>query len=271
MNKLTLIFVVLFFFVKDTVVAPLPKKLIYADLPYIKCQVCEKTVSELYDQLETERAKHSKRKIDELKILDAIDGLCNPKKPNGKWLEKQDVKQITDEKGDSYLVVQEQEGISKCNEECVTVARSCEILLEEDTDRDEFYAIFHKNKLTKEEMVNKICKDISGRCNTKDKKLSEEYKRGDVEFVPLTQNELEAEAQAKKIKGFEEGATNGMLLTGRNPDGSLVFKRDTEEYPPAEPDEDEEEEKKKKEEEDKKKQEEEDKQRQLEDSMKSEF
>ena len=65
---------------------------------------------ELYDQLETARSKHSKRKIDELTILDAIDGLCNPKKDNGKWLEKQDVKQVTDDKGDSYLIVQEQEG-----------------------------------------------------------------------------------------------------------------------------------------------------------------
>ena len=124
MKKNSLIFVALFFFIKDAVVAPKPKKLIYADLPYIKCQVCEKTVSgyfsfilsllyiitELYDQLETERSKHSKRILDELKILDAIDGLCNPKKPNGKWLEKQDVKQITDEQGDSYLIVQEQEG-----------------------------------------------------------------------------------------------------------------------------------------------------------------
>lgn len=64
----------------------------------------------LYDQLEAERLKNSKRKIDELKILDIIDGLCNPKKDYGKWLEKQDVKQTTDEKGDSYLVVQEQEG-----------------------------------------------------------------------------------------------------------------------------------------------------------------
>ena len=44
-------------------------------------------------------------------------------------------------------------GISKCNEECVTVARSCEILLEEDTERDDFYAVFFKNQLTKEETV----------------------------------------------------------------------------------------------------------------------
>ena len=70
---------------------------------------------------------------------------------------------------------------------------------------------------------------MTPRCKTKDKKLSEEYKRGDVEFVPLTENgittiiiimiiiiiitELEAEAQAKKIKGFNEGATNGMVIT----------------------------------------------------------
>ena len=42
---------------------------------------------------------------------------------------------------------------------------------------------------------------MTPRCKSKDKKLSDEYKRGDVEFVPLTQNELEAEEQAKKIKG----------------------------------------------------------------------
>ena len=92
--------------------------------------------------------------------------------------------------------------------------------------------------------MSRRCK--KGVVTYKDKKVSEEYKRGDVEFVPLTENELEAEEQANKIKGFKEGATNGMLLTGRNPDGSLVFKRDTEEFPPVEPDEDEEEEKKKK-------------------------
>ena len=43
MNRVFLT-VLLCFLLNNRAYAPKPKKLIYADLPYIGCQVCEKTV-----------------------------------------------------------------------------------------------------------------------------------------------------------------------------------------------------------------------------------
>lgn len=39
---------------------------------------------------------------------------------------------------------------------------------------------------------------MTPRCKTSDKKLSEEYKRGDVEFVPLTVNGIIIKQQQQK-------------------------------------------------------------------------
>jgi hypothetical protein len=132
------------------VVAKINPKDVEKDIPYISCQVCKKAVDNLYTSVQTARNEAPYKKLDEGKIQEIIEVICDPDNKGGEWLRKFDIVQQKKKDG-TFLVLEEPGGVSKCETECSTIVKSCKSLLNE-IDLDDLSAALWKNKLDAKEL-----------------------------------------------------------------------------------------------------------------------
>lgn len=202
---------------------PEEAKLIKGDLKYIKCEVCEKVVAELYYQVGAARDAAPNKKLDEITVIEIMESVCNPKNESAAWLKKIDIVNSLS-KGKKYIVLEEQEGQAKCKNECTTIAKSCSNLLDDDIDADELAALLYLNRTDLKKMQvqflrdvpwffyrmwsvavmkivsafewliqSAVCLDWSSRCSPRRTPLANSYNREDEIFEPLSEKDLEME------------------------------------------------------------------------------
>lgn len=107
--------------------------------------------------MEDKRRAAKPKKLEEIKIMDITEKICDTKKVPGSWILKQDVV----EKG-SALKLEEQGEEGECGSECKTIERTCmEIMDYRDTDIAEALV---DEEMTKKQLLGLICKDLSGAC-----------------------------------------------------------------------------------------------------------
>ncbi|XP_078438000.1 nucleophosmin [Wolffia australiana] len=164
------------------------------DVPFIKCQVCEKIAHQLYRQVKQKEDQISPRKISELQIIDIAENICNLKKEEADWLLRIDIV----EKGDALeLVEQEVEG--HCNSECKTLERACqEVMGYSDTDIAEF---IYTSKPSQDSLVKFLCYKTSSSCSKKPPPLPKDRAPGEP-FVPKPSKELEMEKILRSMEGM---------------------------------------------------------------------
>ncbi|KAE8712549.1 Mitochondrial substrate carrier family protein P [Hibiscus syriacus] len=154
------------------------------DIPYIKCQVCEKLASQLYQQVQSKQAQISPKKISEYQIIEIAENVCNLKKEEADWILKIDIV----EQGDKLeLVEQDAEGI--CNTECYGYS---------DTDVAEY---IYTSKPDIESLANYLCKDLTKACKTKPPPLPKDRIPGEP-FVPKPTKEAEMEKMLRSMEGI---------------------------------------------------------------------
>lgn len=164
------------------------------DIPYIKCQVCEKLASELYNQVQKKQAEISPKKISELQIIEIAEGICNLKKSEADWILKMDIL----ERGDKLELV-EQDSEGQCNSKCKTIERACQEVIEyADTDVAEY---LYRKKPQIESLVNLLCKDLTKACSTKPPPVPKDRIPGEL-FVPKSAKEAEMEKIMKSMEGM---------------------------------------------------------------------
>ncbi|KAL2507373.1 uncharacterized protein Fot_31020 [Forsythia ovata] len=151
------------------------------DIPFIKCQVCEKLASQVYHQVQAKQAEISPKKVSEYQIIEIAENVCNLKKQEADWILKIDIV----EQGDRLELV-EQDSEGQCNSECKTIERACqEVLGYSDTDVAEY---LYKNRPDLDSLVNFICKDLTKACRKKPPPvpkviaLTDIYKKSPVKF-----------------------------------------------------------------------------------------
>ncbi|GAB2248042.1 hypothetical protein Droror1_Dr00007924 [Drosera rotundifolia] len=176
------------------------------DIPYIKCQVCEKLAAELLRQVQQKQAESSPKKISEYQIIEIAENVCNLKKEEADWILKIDIV----EKGDKLeLVDQEAEGM--CNSECKTIERACqEVIGYSDTDVAEF---LYKGKLHLDSLVNFLCKDLTKACSTVPPPLPKDRTPGEP-FIPKPTKDAEMDKILRSMEGLP-GAP-GMKMYSRD-------------------------------------------------------
>ncbi|XVF88693.1 hypothetical protein PTKIN_Ptkin19aG0070800 [Pterospermum kingtungense] len=164
------------------------------DIPYIKCQVCEKLASQLYQQVQSKQAQISPKKISEYQIIEIAENVCNLKKEEADWILKIDIV----EQGDKLeLIEQDAEGI--CNSECKTIERTCqEVMGYSDTDVAEY---IYTSKPDIEALANYLCKDLTKSCKTKPPPLPNDRIPGEP-FVPKPTKEAEMEKMLRSMEGM---------------------------------------------------------------------
>ncbi|KAM1072742.1 hypothetical protein FF1_017967 [Malus domestica] len=164
------------------------------DIPFIKCQVCEKLASQLHQQVEKKRAEIAPKKISEYQIIEISENVCNLKKQEADWILQIDIV----EKGDKLeLVDQGSEG--QCNSECKTIERACqEVLGYSDTDVAEY---LYTSKPDLGSLVNYLCKDLTKACSTKPPPVPKNRIPGEA-FVAKSEKEAEMERIMKSMEGM---------------------------------------------------------------------
>ncbi|KAK2993419.1 hypothetical protein RJ640_021638 [Escallonia rubra] len=163
------------------------------DIPYIKCQVCQKLASQLYHQVETKQAEISPKKISEYDIIEIAENVCNLKKQEADWMLKIDIV----EQGDILeLVEQDTEG--QCNSECKTIERACqEVIGYSDTDVAEY---LYKNRQQMDSLVKFLCNDLTKACSAKPPPLPKDRAPGEP-FIAKSSKEAEMDKIMKSMEG----------------------------------------------------------------------
>lgn len=165
------------------------------DIPYIKCQVCQKLASELFSQVQKKKdAQILPKKMTELDVIEIVENICNLKKEEADWILKIDIV----EKGDQLeLIDQDVEG--QCNSECKTIERACqEVVGFSDTDIAE-YVYARKPQL--DSLVNYLCKDLTEACSKKPPPVPKDRIPGEP-FVPKPTKEAEIEKMMRSMEGL---------------------------------------------------------------------
>ncbi|CAK9147251.1 unnamed protein product [Ilex paraguariensis] len=164
------------------------------DIPYIKCQVCEKLAQQLYHQVHKKQDQISPKKISEYEIIELSENVCNLKKQEADWILKID---IVEQGNRLELVEQDSEG--QCNSECKTIERACqEVLGYSDTDVAEY---LYKKKPQINSLVNFLCKDLTEACSSKPPPLPKNRTPGEP-FVPKSSKEAEMDKLLKSMEGM---------------------------------------------------------------------
>ncbi|PWA53747.1 hypothetical protein CTI12_AA442330 [Artemisia annua] len=164
------------------------------DIPFIKCQVCEKLAKELYEQVKDKQLKISPKKITEYDIIEISENVCNLKKQEADWMLKIDIV----EKGDRLELV-EQDSEGQCGSECKTIERACQqVIGYYDTDVAEY---IYKKKPQLSSLVNYLCKDLSEACSTKPPPVPKGRAPGEP-FVAKSAKEAEMEKMLKSMEGM---------------------------------------------------------------------
>ncbi|XP_021750986.1 uncharacterized protein LOC110716647 [Chenopodium quinoa] len=165
------------------------------DIPFIKCQVCQKLASELYSQVQKKKdAQISPKKITEFEVIEIVENVCNLKKEESDWILKIDIV----EKGDQLeLVDQDVEG--HCNSKCKTIERACqEIVGFSDTDIAEY---IYARKPQLDSLVNYLCKDLTKACSKRPPPVPKDRVPGEP-FIPKPEKEAEMERMMRSMQGL---------------------------------------------------------------------
>ncbi|KAJ0251668.1 Saposin B-type domain-containing protein [Hirschfeldia incana] len=164
------------------------------DVPYIKCQVCEKLASRLHQLVKEKQVQISPKKISEYEIIEIAENVCNLKKEEADWMLKIDIV----EKGDKLqLVEQEEEGM--CNSECKTIEAACQkVIGYSDTDVSEY---IYKSKPDLASLVNHLCKDLTDACSKNPPPVPKDRVPGEP-FVAKPSKDAEMDKIMRSMQGM---------------------------------------------------------------------
>ncbi|XP_054790612.1 uncharacterized protein LOC129296039 [Prosopis cineraria] len=164
------------------------------DIPYIRCQVCEKLAKQLYHQVQKKQAEIAPKKILEFQIIEIAENICNLKKAEADWILQIDIVENEDK---LELVEQDSEG--QCNSECKTIEQACqEVIGYSDTDVAEY---LYKSKPDVDLLLKYFCKDLTKACSTKPPPVPKDRAPGEP-FVPKSAKEAEMDRLLKSMEGM---------------------------------------------------------------------
>lgn len=196
------------------------------DAPYIGCEVCRKVGEAAHQQVNLAREKAPYKKISEEDIDRILSNICNPEEEAGEWIKKQDIveKKVGKE---TLLVLETPGGVQKCNQECKSIRKSCEDLLDEDLDVEAFSVFLYKHQGDVAATQEATCNKMSRRCK-KTKPLPAKFKREDEPFKALSEKDLELEKIMATMKAngmsgsmYDAETMREMMERGEYPGGDM--------------------------------------------------
>lgn len=182
-----------------------------SDLPLIGCDVCEYVIKSAFDYIRSKRSTLApKKKLEEIEVENVIEDICKPDSEYGSWIRKIDIVP-SKEKGNTYLKLEEPGGVSKCKNECETIAKSCKNLIDEEIDVDNLSGLLFKDAISVDAAIEKVCKKLK-RCKRRLPLSGKDGKREDEEFDLISEKDLEME----KVMSQMQAAGLGGSMYGRD-------------------------------------------------------
>ncbi|KAG5595594.1 hypothetical protein H5410_036826 [Solanum commersonii] len=164
------------------------------DIPYIRCQVCEKLAYQLYHHVQNKQAEISPKKMSEYQIIEISENVCNLKKQEADWILKIDIV----EQGDRLELI-EQDSEGQCNSECKTIERACQDVMDySDTDVAEY---LYKTKPDLDSLKSFLCKDLTEVCSKAPPPVPKNRVPGEP-FVAKSSKEAEMEKLMRSMQGI---------------------------------------------------------------------
>ena len=117
----------------------------------IGCDVCQIVAPNLWEQVAEMAEDYPTKKVPELELIGLLESLCDPKNSTtGSWMRELDITTVTNDDGKSKrLGLVAPGGMSKCGAECATIAKSCDLLMNDELfSQDDLLGALHKRKLT---------------------------------------------------------------------------------------------------------------------------
>lgn len=168
------------------------------DVPYVQCQACHELVLEVNTRVQNRRRKYPNTKLTEMQILDMLSedgGVCDPVQGTGQFWSEYDVKPGQTR---NLLVVERQVGqVGHCEEECKTLARACENVL--NAKDSELAELAYLKTLT----PDKVCFDDTigdGRCGGPVLPDILDGEREDFEFHPKSEMDIALAEASKELR-----------------------------------------------------------------------
>jgi hypothetical protein len=159
------------------------------DVPLIVCETCP--------HVARAAVRAGSSAATEIAALDAVEAVCTPDSPHGKWTRSID---LVETRG--RLRVVPMSGVQRCGVECATVALACERILDGaggvELGEKVFYGDGHEEKV-----VEWLCGEgrAAGVCERKAGRIWKGRQDGPA-FVPLGETELKGEQLMDNMKGL---------------------------------------------------------------------
>lgn len=213
--KKLLLLVLFFIFFPINIVFCFPKnepEPFYKEIPYIECEVCQKTIAHVWDRINDLRASNG-NKLHEFQINEVVEDLCNPETREGEWITKLDLS-INKKEKEIHVIAHEEYG--HCKRECQTIVRACQKNIDEVTI--EIGEVLWKKKYnSKDKLIAHVCKKWTKACPEKRENrllLPNHYHRKDEIFKEKTDKDREMDQMMKKMKAA--GLGNGAQMYSRD-------------------------------------------------------
>ncbi len=184
-----------------------PPSLIRQELEFIRCDVCEELALALFNAVETYAQKKSPLKVEEFEVIEIMENICKPTNETGYWMRKIDIVENTQKDPKTqidmrYLIFTHPGGVAKCNSECVTIAKSCTDLMDNEVDADDLSVLLYKKRPNSDELKNKLCKSWTNRCKSPKKPLPDKYQRREIHYMMLQEKDLEMEQLVARMSSM---------------------------------------------------------------------
>lgn len=196
-----------------------------AEVPFMRCAVCEQLVIQLATQRDTykdtlgSKTKEKKTqfassysKYSEQLLVDLVETSCDPTEDHGAWLTALDAEEV--QVGLKRRVkLTRQEGPAACKRECRTIARACtEVLTDYEFEVVELLWAGRSASALQES----LCQHMGGWCGARAKRLPKPPKKpmGAEVFQLMTAQERQMAEMMKSMKGMP--GAEGLQLMDRN-------------------------------------------------------
>ena len=207
----------------------LPKKPksapINADLPYIRCQVCETMVAQALEQAKqagvaAKPGQQQKRRFEssnsmgelESQMEDVVSNVCNAESKEGKWLSSYDVVK----RGSALRLENQVHGDvvgGVCRRECRTIEKACVGILEAVDDMPELLVEAAKAGTSSGMLGQRVCKKLTGVCKKGKTPVWPEGKvRRNEEFKAKTKKDADTEELMATLKGMPGMGGGGLTM-----------------------------------------------------------
>lgn len=80
------------------------KTILKEEVPHIGCDVCTRSISEIYSVTNDMRDKAPYEKLEEIEIINTIENVCIAESKSGEWIRKLDISEVK-ENGRKFLKV----------------------------------------------------------------------------------------------------------------------------------------------------------------------